>query len=233
MHLMDDFEKAHETFIAKHISLREGARLRRLEEGHGHAEKKFLQQIWWHSFGHFQDLHPEYEIKDFRDGSRFLDFAFLRHSLKLAIEIDGYVPHSSDISRAQFSDQLVRQNHLILDGWKVLRFSYDDVKNRPRMCEQALQQCIGRHFGDIFSQAMALNYIEKEIIRFALTLEREIKPTDVQILLQIGIKKAQRTLKEMYEKSLLEPGGEGRSRIRCYKVNPHVMVSWARVERSS
>ncbi|WP_436241973.1 DUF559 domain-containing protein [Paenibacillus sp. LjRoot56] len=58
--------------------------------------------------------------------------------MKLAIEIDGYATHVSEISRTQFSDGLIRQNHLMIDGWKVLRFSYDDVKNRPRMCEQII-----------------------------------------------------------------------------------------------
>jgi very-short-patch-repair endonuclease len=48
------------------------------------------------------------------------------------------------LSRQQFSDQLIRQNHLIIDGWKVLRFSLDDVKERPRMCEQLVQQFMGR-----------------------------------------------------------------------------------------
>lgn len=230
---MEDFEQAHLTFIAKHITLRKGARLRRLEEGHGHAEKIFLQQVWWRAFGHFQDLHPEYEIKDFRDGTRFLDFAFLRQSLKLAIEIDGFGPHFSDISRSQFSDQLIRQNHLILDGWKVLRFSYDDVNSRPRMCEQMLQQCIGRHFSEIYSHVITLNVIEKEIIRYAHSLGRAIRPADIQKFLHVGQRKAQQTLKGMYEKSLLEPSGEGLYRIRCYKVNQNVLASWERVGTSS
>lgn len=223
---MNEFENAHEAFIVKHISMRGGERLKRLKEGHGHAEKLFLEQIWWSAFGHFQDLHPEYEIKDFRDGTCFLDFAFLRHSLRLAIEIDGFGPHFTDISRSQFSDQLIRQNHLILDGWKIFRFSYDDVKNRPRMCEQLIQQCIGRHFGDVFNHLIELNYIEKEVIRFAHALGRAIKPVDVQKQFQFGQRKAQQTLKGMYQKSLLEPTGEGNARVRCYRVAQHVLASW-------
>lgn len=63
-------------FLANHLANREGERYRRLQEGHGHAEQLFLQQVWWPAFGGFTDLHPEYEVKDFRDGTRFLDFAF-------------------------------------------------------------------------------------------------------------------------------------------------------------
>lgn len=43
---MNEFENAHEAFLTKHISMRGGERLKRLKEGHGHAEKLFLEQIW-------------------------------------------------------------------------------------------------------------------------------------------------------------------------------------------
>ncbi|MGO4276740.1 hypothetical protein AB4Z22_44105, partial [Paenibacillus sp. TAF58] len=113
-----------------------------------------------------------------------------------------------------------------LDGWKIFRFSYDDVKNRPRMCEQLIQQCIGRHFGDVFNQVIELNYIEKEIIRFAHALGRAIKPADVQNQFQFGQRKAQVTLKGMYQKSLLEAAGAGNVRVRGYHVAKHVLASW-------
>jgi very-short-patch-repair endonuclease len=60
----------------------------------------------------------------------FIDFAFIRGHVRLAIEIDGYGPHLQKITRSQFSDQWIRQNHLMLDGWKLLRFSFDDVKDK-------------------------------------------------------------------------------------------------------
>lgn len=70
-----EFEEAYNEFISEHASRRKGERLRRLTEGHAHGEKMFLERVWWPAFGHFQQLHPEYEVYDFRDGSRFLDFA--------------------------------------------------------------------------------------------------------------------------------------------------------------
>lgn len=216
---MDNFQIAHEAYISKHMSLRKGQRLRRLKEGHGYAETSFLRYLWWKAFGNFDDLHPEYEVKDFRDGIRFIDFAFIRHSLKLAIEIDGYGPHYMELSRTQFSDQLIRQNHLILDGWLVLRFSLDDIKNRPRMCEQILQQCLGKYFCGSFAQDTSLTYIEKEILLFANSTNRPIKPIDVQKLFQFGQGKAQRILKEMLAKAILVPAGHGTSRIRSYSLN--------------
>jgi hypothetical protein len=118
-----------------HLLERQGENKRRLEQGIGHAEKLFLEAVWYPAFHEMDGLYPEYEIADFRDGVRFLDFAYLKAGLRLAIEIDGYRAHSADLSRWQFSDSLMRQNHLILDGWKLLRFSYDDIKEKPRMCQ--------------------------------------------------------------------------------------------------
>jgi hypothetical protein len=62
------FDIAYNDFIKKHKKQRRGERLRRLTEGHGHAEKLFMEQVWWPAFGHFDNLHPEYEINDFKDG---------------------------------------------------------------------------------------------------------------------------------------------------------------------
>lgn len=209
---------ALENLLANHLAKRDGEGYRRLKEGHGHAEQLFLRQVWWPAFGSFTDLHPEYEVRDFRDGTRFLDFAFVRHSLKLAIEIDGYGPHASQISRTQFADQWTRQNHLIIDGWKILRFSYDDVKARPRMCEQILQQFMGRYLGCETQTEMRLNYVEKEVIRYALSLNRPLTPQDVCEILSVKNAKARQILKTMLEKSLIQTVGKGSLRIRKYSV---------------
>ncbi|WP_052486900.1 hypothetical protein [Gordoniibacillus kamchatkensis] len=38
--------------------------------------------------------------------------------------------------------------HLLNDGWIVVRIGYDDVRERPRLWQQLLQQMMGRLFGD-------------------------------------------------------------------------------------
>lgn len=219
---VEEFEKAYAEFLHMHYGKRKGERLRRLKEGHGHAEHLFLTQVWWKALGDFKHLHPEFEVKDFRDGTRFIDFAYLRHSLKLAIEIDGYNTHANTISRSQFSDQLVRQNHLVIDGWKILRFSYDDVKNRPRMCEQILLQFLGKYFGEQQEQLVELSYVEKEICRFTFTAGKSISPRDVSNIFQFEAKKSRRILQEMLAKQLLIPVGAGQQRIKRYGLHPTV-----------
>lgn len=59
------FEEAHLKFINGHLSSRpDGERRARLERGHRHAEILFLNKVWWPLRGHFEGLHPEYEVMD-------------------------------------------------------------------------------------------------------------------------------------------------------------------------
>lgn len=120
MGVQNAYENAYETFIRCHKLGRAGESLRRLEEGHGYAEKLFLEQVWWPAIGHFDDLIPEYQVTDYKGGSRFLDFAWMRSPYRICIEIDGYGPHLKDSSRWQYADQLQRQNDLVLDDWIVI-----------------------------------------------------------------------------------------------------------------
>jgi very-short-patch-repair endonuclease len=60
-------------------------------------------------------------------GRRFaIDVAF--PELRLAIEIDGYAYHSSD---DRFQRDRTKQNALIAAGWRVLRFTWADLDERP------------------------------------------------------------------------------------------------------
>lgn len=109
------FEEEYQDFLNLHVQARTGERLRRLKEGHNTAEMLFLKQVWWPLFSHFNYLHPEYEVDDFKDGKRYLDFAYIRPGIRICFEIDGYGPHLKNISRWQFADNLERQNQLVID----------------------------------------------------------------------------------------------------------------------
>ncbi|MFC5407431.1 hypothetical protein [Cohnella soli] len=87
-----DFNATYEQWLSMHRNLRYGERLRRLEEGHGYLEKLILENVWWPAVGHFDHLHPEYEVFDFRDGTRFLDFAWLPGPIRLNIEVTALTP---------------------------------------------------------------------------------------------------------------------------------------------
>ncbi|WP_438448795.1 DNA-binding response regulator [Gorillibacterium sp. sgz5001074] len=184
---------------------------------HGHASRLFLEQVWWPAFGHFDYLYAEYEVEDFKDGTRYLDFAYIRDPYRVNIEIDGYHPHQRDVSRWQFSDHLNRQNHMVLDGWKVYRFSYDDIKDSPRRCQQFLQQMLGKYYGN--GPLPELSMKEREILRLALLSKGPIRPVDMKKHLQVGKLQIRSILAGLMVKGLLQSCSEG-TRINRYMITP-------------
>lgn len=211
------FEMAYEVFIDEHTRSRSGEGLRRFKEGHQHAEKLFMEQIWWPSFGNFHYLHPEYKVRDFKDGTRFLDFAYIRHPLMICIEIDGYGSHCQQINRWQFADNLIRQNHLVIDGWMVIRFSYDDIVDKPRRCQQIIQQLIGRWLGK-HERSITVSAVEKETLRLIARKDHSITPFELCEHLGIKSKYARRLLHDLTAKGLLSAASGGKSRIRSYRL---------------
>lgn len=213
------FEHIYGVWLDSELGKAEGGRLRKLEEGPGHAERAFLEFVWHPAFGHFDCLLPEFEVRDFKDGCRYVDFAYIRGGFRLAIEIDGFGPHWKEITREQFADQWVRQNDLIIDGWKVLRFAYDDIVHRPRRCQQAIHQLLGRWLGEYEEAAQtSLSLEEKEILRIAIgAAAKPLTPSMVAKGLGIGNEYAIKLLKGLIKKGVLAPAG-GSARIRAYRL---------------
>ncbi|MCL7745492.1 DNA-binding response regulator [Halalkalibacter alkaliphilus] len=210
------FEEEYQIFINAHLQARTGERLRRLQEGHKHAEMLFLKEVWWPLFHHFRYLYPEYEVNDFKDGTRYLDFAYIRPTIRICFEIDGYGPHLKEISRWQFSDSLERQNQLVIDGWTVIRFSYDQVKEKPRRCQQIVQQVIGRWLGDELDLT-TLSLVEKEVLRLAIRKGEAISPIEVQKYLKLSDKTVKKVLSQLVDKKMLIPAS-GVVRVRSYRL---------------
>jgi very-short-patch-repair endonuclease len=70
---------------------------------------------------------------------RRIDFAV--PSLRIAIEVDGYESHSRyDV----FQDDRVRANELELEGWTVLRFTWEQLTKRPTYVLDVLRRAISR-----------------------------------------------------------------------------------------
>lgn len=70
-------------------------------------------------------------------GKYEVDFAY--PELLLAIEVDGYGPHSS---RKAFQSDRDRQNTLVGLGWTVLRFTWSDVVKRPAYVARTIASAI-------------------------------------------------------------------------------------------
>jgi len=142
------FEEVHGEWFRRHWKESVGVRRRLLERrvekrekfGEDGAETRFLRDVWWPEFGQLEDLHPEYETIDVLGRTRFLDFAYIRFPLLVDVEIDGFGPHLKNVSRYDFADERRRDAALGVMGWRVLRFSYDDVKENPLLCRELLKR---------------------------------------------------------------------------------------------
>ncbi|QQE78858.1 DNA-binding response regulator [Alicyclobacillus sp. SO9] len=184
-----------------------------------HAERAFLRNVWWPAFQNFDGLHPEYEILDFNEGRRHIDFAYIQPHFRVAIEIDGIGPHWRDISQERFSDHCNRQNHLIIDGWYVLRFTYMDVQHRPRLCQRTIQQLLGRLSGDAASAVNQLPLIDREIVRFVLGRPFPVTVAETAAHIQLKRHATIRHLKLLTDSGWLVPAS-GTRRVRTYRIHP-------------
>jgi hypothetical protein len=59
---------------------------------------------------------------------------------RLVVEADGFAFHSD---RAAYRSDRVRMNELERLGWRVLRFTWEDVVNRPPYVVGLVQECLG------------------------------------------------------------------------------------------
>lgn len=69
-------------------------------------------------------LVPQFPVTDIYGNSRFIDFAIRTAFFRVAFEIDGLTwHHPAAITIDKFEDDLLRQNSLIHDRWKVFRWT--------------------------------------------------------------------------------------------------------------
>ncbi|OCT11530.1 hypothetical protein A8709_07655 [Paenibacillus pectinilyticus] len=211
------FEHAHLAFIECHLTRRAGERRGRLLRGHNYAEKLFLKQVWWPLFESFDNLHPEYEIYDWNRKSQFLDFAYLTSSGRFGIECDGFQSHIKDMDREKFSYALNRDTFLTGMGWRMIHFSFDDIQNRPEVCQMLLQLVIGPHLIRQ-SAAPSLTPEEKEVLRMAINLSRPIRPKDITSFYEVNFRTSRKWLGSLVAKGVLTKTGSG-AYARHYELN--------------
>ncbi|WP_342746142.1 DUF559 domain-containing protein [Paenibacillus donghaensis] len=179
--------------------------------------------MWWPLRGHFEELHPEYEVVDWRGLSYFCDFAWLTPYTRLIIEIKGFGPHVRNMDRQKYCNELNRESFLAAMGYQVISFAYDDVASRPEVCITLLRLLIARYLPE--SSPLPLpDVIKKEIVRLACLLARPLRPLDVEQHLGINHRTAVRSLQSLCADGWFSPvsGAEGKHIVR-YQPQPHVL----------
>ncbi|MUG43693.1 transcriptional regulator [Paenibacillus woosongensis] len=213
---MQRFKEEYDNWMQKHISEEKNhRRLELLEKGLGHGTVAFLRSVWFPAVGNFNNLYPEWEVRDFHSGYRYLDLAYMPGDAKGGIEIQGYGPHARDLDVRRFKDLCRRHCLLALDGWVFLPIAYLSIQDEPEECQQLVLSFIGRFISmDTPSQ---LSWLEAETIRFARRALRPFTPSELAHHLRISDRHARRILHRLLDMSILCIAS-GKQRGRSYKL---------------
>ena len=121
------------------------------------AEEKFIQ-LFCDVFGpgKGQYVYLQYPVVDIYGRHRTIDFAIKSAFGKVAFEIDGTTWHSPEkVSEGKYIDDLLKQNSLVYDGWKVYRWTDRQIETTPERVKDELVTFLG--------ESPALFYIDDDM----------------------------------------------------------------------
>jgi hypothetical protein len=192
------FDQKYEAWMQANIAQEVNQRRRELlEKGLGHGTLEFLRSVWFPTVRNFDHLYPEWEVRDFNNGYRYLDLAYMPGGVKGGIEIQGYGPHARDLDVRRFKDLCWRHCLLALDGWMFLPIDYLSIREEPKRCQQLVLSFIGKFIStDVPSD---LSYLESETVRFARRLLRSFTPIELANHLRITDRHTRRLLHKLVD----------------------------------
>jgi superfamily II DNA or RNA helicase len=86
-----------------------------------------------------QLLVHDLPVQDIYGKGRFIDYAIRTPDYRVAFEVDGLTWHlPSAIPVAKYEDDLLRQNSLINDGWRVYRWTERELREEPERVKDQL-----------------------------------------------------------------------------------------------
>ncbi|MCW3794353.1 transcriptional regulator [Paenibacillus sp. LS1] len=210
-----DFDEAYEVWMHSLLEKETNPRvLSRLENGLEHGTLEFLRSVWFPVMKNFNHLQPEWEVRDFHNGYRYLDLAYLPgNGVKGGIEIQGYGPHARDLDVRRFKDLCWRHCLLTLDDWIFLPIAYLSIKDEPKRCQQLVLSFMGKFIAT--DVPVTLNWLEAETVRYARRIIRPFAPSELAIHLRITDQHARRVLHSLMDQQVLNVAS-GTQRYRTY-----------------
>lgn len=210
-----DFNEAYEEWMNALLEQETNPRVRsRIEQGLEHATMEFLRSVWFPVMKNFNHLHPEWEVRDFHNGYRYLDLAYLPgNGVKGGIEIQGYGPHARDLDVRRFKDLCWRHCLLTLDDWIFLPIAYLSIKDEPKQCQQLVLAFMGRFMAaDV---PASLNWLDAEAVRYARRIIRPFAPSELAAHLRISDTHARKVLRSLLDQHIVYVAS-GTQRYRTY-----------------
>jgi len=207
------FEIEHDKWIKWHLDRRHGERRDALKRGHGYGNRLFAEKIWWSLVGHFNGLHPEYEVMDWRGRSYFVDFMWMAGALRFAFEIMDYGSHGKD--RTKYRMDLNRGLFLQSQQCHVIAISLDELKENPSFILSILRNMLAPYLASgmdrMGSTAQDFNKIERQLIRFAIRRNRVVRPSEAATELELHKQTVIKYCRELVRKGKFRPVPTGTS----------------------
>lgn len=113
--------------------------------GNSGAEEKFIQ-LFCEVFGpeKGQYVYLQYPFVDICGKHRTIDFAFKSNIGRVAVEIDGTTWHNpAKVSEDKYIDDLLKQNSMVHDGWRVYRWTDTQLNKTPERIKDELVTFFG------------------------------------------------------------------------------------------
>ncbi len=119
-----------------------------IQKSHGNsgAEDRFID-LFCETFGAEKGdyLYLQYPIVDIYGNHRFIDFAMNFPDGRVAIEVDGNTWHQPDkVSEQKYHDDLLKQNSIVHDGWKIYRWTSSQLEKSPDRVKDELVTFLGQ-----------------------------------------------------------------------------------------
>ena len=114
-------------------------------KGNSGAEERFIE-LFCDVFGpeRGQYVYMQYPFVDIYGGHRTIDYAINSHEGRIAIEVDGNQWHQPGIvSEDKYHDDLLKQNSLVYEGWKVYRWTSRQIEKTPERIKDELVTFLG------------------------------------------------------------------------------------------
>lgn len=113
--------------------------------GDSGAEERFAQ-LFCEAFGEEkgQFVYLQHPFVDIYGNHRTIDFAVMTEDGKVAFEIDGETWHNpSKVSQDKYADDLLKQNSMVFQGWRVFRWTDTQLTKSPDRVKDELITFLG------------------------------------------------------------------------------------------
>jgi len=207
------FEQAFEKFVEEQRHGASGMRLEMLKSDL-HGTKKLLGTVVWPVLQSFEGIILEHEIVSTTGVKIYIDAFY--EPIKLSLESEGYVVHAQNITRDRFDFERMRVRTLAMYGYKYIPYTWDELDKKPDACRRSLYELLGRYAGSRGDAYESLTVYERELLRYAIRMNRPIGLNEVCDWLQIRPDACRKVLRKMIEKNLIRALGSGTFRFHEY-----------------